>query len=110
MESVENTGDVVLIETEDRRWWPLAVSVGASVLSALLAAGLALTVSHRQVEASAKVQGQIQAALEAQRTGLCAFVVRLDDNARREPPSTQLGRDNAVAYAQFRLAYRCDQG
>ena len=81
----------------------LAVSVSASVISALLAGGLAITISSRQ-------QAEIRKVQEEQRVGLCQMVVRLDNNARREPPTTELGRQNAEDYRYLRQIYRCDQG
>lgn len=109
-DEAETSGEIVLVEREDQRWWPLAVSVGSSVLSALLATTLVLIVSHRQVEQERFAREELRIAQEEQRAALCALIVRWDDNARRRPPSTTLGKDNATAMAQLRQSYRCDQG
>lgn len=93
--------DVILIEHEDRRWWPLVISVGASVLSAVLAAALCLTVANnnrdRGIEARKELQRQV-----------CAIVVSLDDNYHEAPPATKAGQLNAASMNHLRLALGCE--
>lgn len=69
---------------ESEHWWSFAVSVGASVLSALLAAGLAWTVSERSRNASR------DAVCEIARTQLAVY--------RAEPPSTPTGEQAREAW------------
>lgn len=94
--------DVILIEHEDRRWWPLVISVGASVLSSVLAAALCLTVTSnnrdRGIEARKELQRQV-----------CAIIVSLDDNYRESPPKTDLGVLNATSMRQLRSTLGCEQ-
>lgn len=93
--------DVILVEHEDKRWWPLVVSVGASVLSAVLAAALCLTVTaanrDRGIEARKELQRQV-----------CAIVVSLDDNYREAPPATEAGQLNAKSMRQLRSSLGCE--
>ena len=80
--------EIRIVNRDDRRWWPIVVSVGASVLAAILAAALCLTVAAR----NAREERELRAALTAQ---FCALVVAFDDNYRDSPPATELGRENA---------------
>ena len=93
--------DVILVEHDDRRWWPLVISVGASVLSSVLAAALCLTVTannrDRGIEARKELQRQV-----------CLIVVSLDDNYRESPPATDLGRLNATSMRQLRTTLGCE--
>lgn len=95
------TEKIHIVEKDDRRWWPLVVSVGSSVLSAILAAALCLTVSARNAERGRDAR----AALTAQ---MCALIVAFDDNYRSEPPATELGKKNAAAVAALRVSLSCD--
>ncbi len=92
--------EVLVVEREDRRWWPIAVSVGTSVLSAILATVLCLTIQARNAQ-----RGR-EARLELQRS-VCAIVVSLDDNYRDVPPATELGRANAVSMSELRVSLGC---
>lgn len=95
------TEKIHVVEKDDRRWWPIVVSVGASVLSAILAAALCLTVSARNAERGRDAQRQITAQM-------CALIVAFDDNYRSEPPTTDLGKRNALAVATLRVSLNCD--
>ncbi len=92
----------MLIEKDDRRWWPLVVSVGASVLGALLAVGISLGVQQRSEQRDRE-------AREMQRQSICALVVSLDDNYHSTPPTSDVGRKNAASPAQLRVALGCSQ-
>ncbi len=92
---------VLLVEREDRRWWPLVVSVGASVLSAVLAATLALTVASRNAERGKEARRDLQRQV-------CSLVVALGDNYREVPPTTPLGQRNAASLEQLRNTLGCD--
>lgn len=92
---------IITVEHDDRRWWPMVVSVGASVLSAVLAAALCLTVTtnnrNRETEAREELQRQV-----------CAIVVSLDDNYHEAPPATEAGGLNAASMNHLRLALGCE--
>lgn len=90
----------MLIEKDDRRWWPLVVSVGASVLSGVLAVGITLGVQQRSDQRD-------RDAREGQRQQICALVVALDDNYHSAPPTSEVGRRNAASLAQIRVALGC---
>lgn len=91
---------VELTVTSDSRWWPVAVSVGSSVLSAVLAATLCLTVSARNAEEGRDARRQMTA-------DVCAIVVAQDDNYHDSPPTTDLGRRNAASMRQLRISLGC---
>lgn len=99
-ESLETTGEILLVEHEDRRWWPLAVSVGASVLSAVLAASLALTVNARDADRERQSREELQRSV-------CSIVVTLNDNYAENEPATEVGRANAKSMADLRIALGC---
>jgi len=100
MTDKEDTGEILIVQHDDRRWWPVAVSVGTSVLSAVLAAALCLTVSWRNAERGRDARTELIRSV-------CAIVVTLDDNYSDTPPETELGRRNAASMAQLRVALGC---
>lgn len=89
-----------VVERDDRRWWPIVVSVGTSALSAVLAAALCLTVQARNAE-----RGR-EARLELTRQ-VCSLVIAFDDNYRADPPQTELGKRNATDIAALRVTLGC---
>lgn len=99
--------EVALVERDDRRIWPIVVSVGASVLSAILAATLCLTISARNAERGREARAQLVAVQKQQQASVCAIVVALDDNYNDSPPTTDLGRRNAASMDQLRVALGC---
>jgi hypothetical protein len=103
----ETTGEILVVQHDDRRWWPIAVSVGFSVLSAILAATLAQAVSHRSAEREREARIEIERVQQEQHDSLCAMIVALDDNYRDSPPGTELGRKNAKALGVLRIAEGC---
>jgi hypothetical protein len=96
----ETTGEILVVQHDDRRWWPVAVSVGTSVLSAILAAALCLTINARS-------RAELERVQREQHDSLCAMIVALDDNYRDSPPGTELGRENAKALGVLRAAEHC---
>lgn len=96
----ETTGEILVVQHDDRRWWPIAVSVGTSVVSAILAAALVQTWG-------ARAQDEIERVQRDQHNSLCAMIVALDDNYRESPPATELGRDNARDLSELRIAEGC---
>lgn len=96
----ESTGEILVVQHDDRRWWPIAVSVGTSVLSAVLAAALCLTVQARAKAETERVQRDTH-------DSLCAVIVTLDDNYREIPPGTELGRTNARDLTAERARQGC---
>jgi hypothetical protein len=103
----ETTGEILVVQHDDRRWWPIAVSVGFSVLSAILAATLAQAVSHRSAEREREARIEIERVQQEQHNSLCAMIAAFDDNYRDEPPASKLGRDNARDIAALRIAEGC---
>lgn len=99
-EDGEITGEILVVQHDDRRWWPIAVSVGTSVLSAILAAALCLTVNARSRAELERVQQEMH-------DSLCATILALDDNYREIPPESDLGRANAEALAGERQRQNC---
>lgn len=96
------SGEITIVERDDRRWWPLAVSVGTSVLSAILAASLCLTIQARNAERDREARVDLQRIQQEQRAALCALIIAQDDNYREFPASTELGEANARALADQR--------
>lgn len=94
------------LEGDDAR---LGISVLASIISAGIAAGLAITVSHRSTETNRRVSEEIRKVQEEQRISMCALILRWDSNYRANPPTTELGRANAEDMHQLRIGFRCDQ-
>jgi hypothetical protein len=97
----------VLEARERGNWWPVAVSVGSSILSAALAVTLCLNVSFRNAERGRDQRKIIQATAEQQRQALCALIISLDDNAALDRPVTELGKSNAKTYASLRVSQGC---
>jgi hypothetical protein len=103
----ETTGEILVVQHDDRRWWPIVVSVGFSVLSAVLAGALAQSVSQRSAEREHEARVEIERVQREQHDSLCAMIVALDDNYRDSPPSTELGRSNATALSALRVGEGC---
>lgn len=97
----ETSGEIVtLVERDDRRWWPIVVSVGSSVGSAVLATLLCLSVSARNADRGRESRRALQ-------TQVCSIVITLDDNYREAPPTTEIGKRNAVSMSRLRVALGC---
>jgi hypothetical protein len=103
----ETTGEILVVQHDDRRWWPVAVSVGTSVLSAILAAALSLSISARNAERDREARIELERVQQEQHNSLCAMIAAFDDNYRDEPPASKLGRDNARDIAALRIAEGC---
>ena len=93
-------GEVVLIERDDRRWWPLAVCLAGSLLTGLLAVLINQQTQHRQEQ-------QTRQIIEQQRIVLCTMIVASDDNYRALPPTSDLGKAQARSYASLRVSQGC---
>lgn len=87
-------GRLHALEAGERPWrWPVVAAFLFSLLSTLLAVNLILMNTHRQEQ--------------HQRDVNCALIIALDDTAHDVPPSTPLGRANALTYANLRVSQGC---
>jgi hypothetical protein len=101
-------GQLEVVQLDDRRWWPIVVSVGSSILSSGLAVLLVLNIQHGNVQRGIYQRQLLQVQAEDQRQALCALIVSLDDNARAIPPTTELGEANVRTYQTLRLSQHCE--
>jgi len=99
----------VITERDDRRRWPIIVSVGASILSAVLAGGVSINSAHRAVDSERKARET--AAAEARKTGeqvrqaFCTMVIA-QENVFREA-SSPVGQNAADAWHDLGILFRC---
>lgn len=98
---------VHVVENDDRRWWPIVVSVGSAVMSAVLSTTLCLTVSERNARHGREQRIELQESQARQHAALCALIVSLDDNYRSNPLPTELSKKNAQSVADQRALQGC---
>ncbi len=84
-------------EVEKERNWALIL---APVLSSLLTAGLCILMLWLVAERSREDR-------EEWKRAVCSIIVTQDDNYRENPPSTELGRENARDLQSLRKTRGC---
>lgn len=97
-EAEDSTAEIRIVERDDRRWWPIAVSVGTSVLSAVLTVALLLNVISNEAEQERELREELTAQF-------CTLVVAFDDNFKEKPPPVDPGKANAAAIAVIRAGF-----
>lgn len=98
----------ILEAREDRPWrWPIVSAFLFSFLSTALAIGLCLQVSERNSQRGIAQRQQLQEQSRQQHDALCGLIISLDDNARADEPTTELGISNAKTYASLRITQGC---
>lgn len=101
--------EIKIVEQDDRRWWPIVVSVGTSVASAVLSAALCITISQRAVDGERRAREDASAertrAAAANLHILCQLVVT-QENVFKDAQS-QVGRNAAKAWHDLGIIYGC---
>jgi hypothetical protein len=90
-----------------RRWWPVAASVGAAILSSALAVFLAVGIQHRSAERDRQARVELQRAVQQLHDSICAVVIQFDNNYNSAPPETDAGKANAASIADLRHILGC---
>lgn len=85
-----------------RRWWPVAASVGSSIVSSVLAVILLLGIQHRNAEQDRRAQAELARVQQQMTAALCALVVLMDNAYHETPPATLPGRNFADAISDAR--------
>jgi hypothetical protein len=98
---------LTVLEAKERNWWPIAVAVGSSLLSAILSVSLCLSVSERNADRGRQQRQMLAHQAEEQHQAICAILVSLDDNAAAVPPTTALGKAQARTYVSLRVSQGC---
>lgn len=84
------------VEHEGRDWSPLLTSV----LSSLFTAGLCVLVLYLVAERSREDR-------EEWKRAVCSIIVTQDDNYAENPPTTELGKENAKDLMNLRKTRGC---
>jgi CHASE1-domain containing sensor protein len=96
-------------------WYSWLAVAGTSLLSSIMAVGVAVHATESQVRAerAARVAAQVEAAKSREdgRRVTCILVVAQDDafHDTEARPQTAAGKRAADAWRELRTAFRCDQ-
>jgi hypothetical protein len=85
-------------------WYSWLVVVLVPILASMAVLVTTLKVNERTVRESVARESEARRASER---AFCGIVTLLDDSYRRTPPSTQAGRELAMAVRNARAGYRC---
>lgn len=89
------------------RWWPVAASVGAAIVSSVLSVLLLLGIQQRNAEQDRRAQAELARVQAQQKAALCGLVVLMDNAWRETPPPSTAGQNFANAIRDARRILDC---